>query len=86
MALIVVFVPMSGGTSPMKTVILAHVRLTKLAFKKEKVFQALAPKDRFHRELHLTDFLLYITLVYDRNHVFGLGSDTETETENWPKL
>ena len=25
-------------------------------------------------------------LVYDRNHLFGLGSDTETETENWPKL
>ena len=25
-------------------------------------------------------------LVYDRNHIFGLGSDTETETENWPKL
>ena len=23
-------------------------------------------------------------LVYDRNHLFGLGSDTETE--NWPKL
>ena len=27
-----------------------------------------------------------LTLVYDRNHLFGLGSDTETETENWPKL
>ena len=26
------------------------------------------------------------TIVYDRNHLFGLGSDTETETENWPKL
>ena len=26
------------------------------------------------------------TVVYDRNHLFGLGSDTETETENWPKL
>ena len=25
-------------------------------------------------------------VVYDRNHLFGLGSDTETETENWPKL
>ena len=25
-------------------------------------------------------------LVYDRNHLFGLGSDTETETKNWPKL
>ena len=25
-------------------------------------------------------------LVYDRNHLFGLGSDTETKTENWPKL
>ena len=25
-------------------------------------------------------------LVYDRNHPFGLGSDTETETGNWPKL
>ena len=25
-------------------------------------------------------------IVYDRNHLFGLGSDTETETENWPKL
>ena len=23
-------------------------------------------------------------VVYDRNHLFGLGS--ETETENWPKL
>ena len=28
---------------------------------------------------------IYI-LVYDRNQLFGLGSDTETETENWPKL
>ena len=25
-------------------------------------------------------------VVYDRIHIFGLGSDTETETENWPKL
>ena len=25
-------------------------------------------------------------VVYDRNHLFGLGSDIETETENWPKL
>ena len=25
-------------------------------------------------------------VVYDRNHLFGLGSDTETETGNWPKL
>ena len=25
-------------------------------------------------------------LVYDRNHLFGLGSNTETETGNWPKL
>ena len=32
-------------------------------------------------------FKLHIALVvYDRNHLFGLGSDTETETENWPKL
>jgi hypothetical protein len=29
---------------------------------------------------------MYPALVYDRNHLFGLGSDTETETENWPKL
>ena len=29
---------------------------------------------------------MYFKLVYDRNHLFGLGSDTETETENWPKL
>ena len=29
---------------------------------------------------------MYYRLVYDRNHLFGLGSDTETETENWPKL
>ena len=28
----------------------------------------------------------YGHLVYDRNHLIGLGSDTETETENWPKL
>ena len=28
----------------------------------------------------------YNSLVYDRNHLFGFGSDTETETENWPKL
>ena len=28
----------------------------------------------------------YRRVVYDRNHLFGLGSDTETETENWPKL
>ena len=27
-----------------------------------------------------------LVLVYDRNHLFGLGSDTETETKNWPKL
>ena len=27
-----------------------------------------------------------LNLVYDRNHLFGLGFDTETETENWPKL
>ena len=25
-------------------------------------------------------------VVYDRNHLLGLGSDTETETQNWPKL
>ena len=24
--------------------------------------------------------------MYDRNHLFGLGSDTETKTANWPKL
>ena len=24
--------------------------------------------------------------MYDRNHHSGLGSDTETETEKWPKL
>ena len=24
--------------------------------------------------------------MYDRNHLFGLGYDTETETENWLKL
>ena len=30
--------------------------------------------------------VLLFRLVYDRNHLFGLGSDTETETENWPKL
>ena len=28
----------------------------------------------------------YFILVYDRIHLFGLGYDTETETENWPKL
>ena len=27
-----------------------------------------------------------LSVVYDRNHFFGLGSDTETETGNWPKL
>jgi len=27
-----------------------------------------------------------LTLVYDRNHLFGLGSYTKTETENCPKL
>ena len=31
------------------------------------------------------DFYLS-TVVYDQNHLFGLGSDTETETKNWPKL
>ena len=31
-------------------------------------------------------FTYYIRIVYDRNHLFGLGSDTKTETENWPKL
>ena len=25
-------------------------------------------------------------VVYDRTRLFGLGSDAETETENWPKL
>ena len=30
-------------------------------------------------------FLLF-SFNYDRNHLFGLGSDTDTETENWPKL
>ena len=25
-------------------------------------------------------------VVYDRNHLFGLGSNTETETGNWPKI
>ena len=29
-------------------------------------------------------YLVTYTLVYDRNHLFGLGSDTETG--NWPKL
>ena len=28
----------------------------------------------------------HLGVVYDRNHLFGLGSDTETVTENWPKL
>ena len=32
------------------------------------------------------DFAPHIVVVYNRNHLFGLGSDTETETENWPKL
>ena len=30
--------------------------------------------------------LKLLIVVYDRNHLFGLGSDTETETEHWPKL
>ena len=30
--------------------------------------------------------IVYRTVVYDRNHLLGLGSDTETETKNWPKL
>ena len=29
---------------------------------------------------------LALVIVHDRNHLFGLGSDTKTETENWPKL
>ena len=29
---------------------------------------------------------MLLALVYDRNHLFGLSSDTETEIENWPKL
>ena len=29
---------------------------------------------------------LVCQLVYDRNHLFGLRSDTKTETGNWPKL
>ena len=33
-----------------------------------------------------TYLLRWQTVVYDRNHLFGLGSDTQTETENWPKL
>ena len=33
-----------------------------------------------------TRFFFWLQIVYDRNHFFGLGSDTETETENWPKL
>ena len=32
-----------------------------------------------------TTYILF-ELVYDRNHLFGFGSDTETETDNWPKL
>ena len=32
------------------------------------------------------EILYKLEIVYDRNHLFGLGSDTETETENWPKL
>ena len=27
-----------------------------------------------------------LSVVYNRNHLSGLGSDTKTETENWPKL
>ena len=30
--------------------------------------------------------IMGMELVYDRNHLFGLGSDTETETGKWPKL
>ena len=30
--------------------------------------------------------LVSYTLVYDRNHIFSLGPDTETETGNWPKI
>ena len=25
-------------------------------------------------------------VVYNRNHLFGLGSDTETDTDNWLNL
>ena len=25
-------------------------------------------------------------VVYDQNHLFGLGSNTETKTGNWPKI
>ena len=32
------------------------------------------------------DFSVHLLVVYDQNHLFGLGSDTETETKNWPKL
>ena len=40
----------------------------------------------YHSSLHLETYKHFVQLVYDRNHLFGLGSDTETETENWPKL
>ena len=29
---------------------------------------------------------IWTLLVYNLNHLLGLGSDTETKTENWPKL
>ena len=37
-------------------------------------------------EQHQLKELKGVAVVYDRIHIFGLGSDTETETENWPNL
>ena len=39
-----------------------------------------------HKFMEINIKMIMIMVVYDRNHLFGLGSDTETETENWPKL
>ena len=54
-------------------------------FKKKKTTSAGLNSPRKKKIPDINKKLIF-EVVYDRNHLFGLGSDTETETENWPKL
>ena len=72
-----------------RALIATHLVALKYVMKQsQKVFK---PHDHLLRKLQvikpMCGYIFYhIIVVYDRNHLFGLGSDTETETENWPKL
>ena len=64
-----------------------HIKSTlRLDKQKETLNQSQYCFPEFESLIVIKTVIQYSILVYDRNHLFGLGSNTETETENWPKL